>query len=640
MKTHFQFLIFALAFIPQTFTSQNCSQWIRSAPGDLTPSATNGDIEIDASENLYITGTNNYFLAKYDANGNLVWNKTKTGLTAADVVLTGSNELFTTATGALLSKFDLSGNELFPTINIANTEPTGIVSDANNNVYITGVVSGPAVFGTATYTDGVFVVKFNNTGNLVWSENIVNSVNTNSFAITYPKMDIHGNNLFIAANLFNSGVQTISSGTVSSVVNVSAIKWVCTKMDVNGNTIWIKFPTNPPNTGTAGANELNMMDLIVDNANNIWVTTMFGSGTGPLLKYDTSAALLTHHGFVNTRIKKDNSGIVAVKIDASSQNRSTIFRFGTNPASFESLYSSMIWNNFLIGVSPNGRFYTAYNSTSPDTSFIDMNFISNVFPGNIVIAKYTANYRMLPTYAPSYTLECGTGPLALSYEPNFIIQYNFSGFSWSPASGLSATNIHNPVANPSVTTQYVVTMPGSCTASVNINVTNASAFTYTSSSQTVTFSIVNNTACSSFLWDFGNGNTSSLNPNPIVTYANAGTYSPCLKCNNQSNQCVKCLNITVPSNGSGGIGILENTKSNFLKVYPNPGHGKFYCDLVDDKKGYSIQILDILGKTILQQMPLSNGTTGIDLSNQSTGLYFIQLSYEGTLIESMKVMIE
>ena len=46
-------------------------------------------------------------------------------------------------------------------------------------------------------------------------------------------------------------------------------------------------------------------------------------------------------------------------------------------------------------------------------------------------------------------------------------------YSWSPATGLSATNIHNPIATPNTTTTYVVTLSYSngCSATDNVIVT-------------------------------------------------------------------------------------------------------------------------------------------------------------------------
>jgi gliding motility-associated-like protein len=73
------------------------------------------------------------------------------------------------------------------------------------------------------------------------------------------------------------------------------------------------------------------------------------------------------------------------------------------------------------------------------------------------------------------------GPDTTIY-PGDIMPMNASGngsvFSWSPSAGLSATNIQNPVAQPSVSTQYVVNISNDfgCTGTdtVIVNVSNTS----------------------------------------------------------------------------------------------------------------------------------------------------------------------
>jgi hypothetical protein len=52
-------------------------------------------------------------------------------------------------------------------------------------------------------------------------------------------------------------------------------------------------------------------------------------------------------------------------------------------------------------------------------------------------------------------------------------------YAWSPAGGLSATNISNPVANPAATTNYALTVTDQylCTAVDNVTVYNVSSIT-------------------------------------------------------------------------------------------------------------------------------------------------------------------
>ena len=71
----------------------------------------------------------------------------------------------------------------------------------------------------------------------------------------------------------------------------------------------------------------------------------------------------------------------------------------------------------------------------------------------------------------AFTKTCSTNPNGAS-----IGEANVLGntYSWSPAAGLSATNISNPTANPTVTTTYTVTKTTTatgCSASASVVVT-------------------------------------------------------------------------------------------------------------------------------------------------------------------------
>ncbi|MCE3279367.1 MAG: repeat-containing protein [Bacteroidetes bacterium] len=119
------------------------------------------------------------------------------------------------------------------------------------------------------------------------------------------------------------------------------------------------------------------------------------------------------------------------------------------------------------------------------------------------------------------------------------IQLNATGgfsYSWSPATGLNNPNIANPVAGPDTTTTYTVNIQtvnainDTClqTLSVTISViTDIAAFTSDTTNGCTPFTIQfqnENPSTSVYLWDFGNGNTSSTLFNPTQTYGTLGTY--------------------------------------------------------------------------------------------------------------------
>jgi gliding motility-associated-like protein len=106
-----------------------------------------------------------------------------------------------------------------------------------------------------------------------------------------------------------------------------------------------------------------------------------------------------------------------------------------------------------------------------------------------------------------------------------------AGYTWIPSTGLSDPNISNPLAAPTVTTTYTVTVQeGACTdkADITIEVLDRPSAGYLTSitAGCVPFSVsFLETAVDdiSWIWNFGDGNISN-DPNPIHTYETPGNY--------------------------------------------------------------------------------------------------------------------
>ena len=174
----------------------------------------------------------------------------------------------------------------------------------------------------------------------------------------------------------------------------------------------------------------------------------------------------------------------------------------------------------------------------------------------------------------------------------------------------------------------IVTDANDCTKNSNVQVNytpNPSSFSYTTNGMVVSFS-KNGIGCNSFVWDFGNGNTSTINPNPTVTYLAAGTYGVCLQCNGQPTECIQCLNISVPSNTSGGTttGIEEAQLISDIKVYPNPTNDFITIETERKKANSNYAILNSIGQQILSGQ-LVDKKTNIDIHNLSKGIYIINI---------------
>ncbi len=586
-----------------------------------------GKIDFDNSKNIYVTGKDNYYVSKYDSLGNLIWNKSKANSIASDLVVT-SNSVFVTSKYSFLGKYDFFGNESFPAILVPNAEPSHIVADISGNVYISGQIqNGTSVtFGSSTYTPpngtfSYFVVKYNSSGQLQWSKHII----TNTQYTQSISMDIYGNDLYL--HVF---ANAMTAGTVSGNFNGRAIY----KVDTSGADKWIRQLISPV------GNMSN--DMAINSLSQIVLIT-----AGGIIIADTSASNVNYYSTSGAGLDQSIC-IYNDKYTILSNNFGGGFSYSISTGSFSDLSqitttyinipSDNTLNRYLIEYNNNGELYGYFstNGTSSDTAFVDINFIPTNSQNKIIIAKYNAAQRLLPSYE-DVAISCGDA-VQLGIDLN-AFPYSISSMpsiSWDPSTGLSNPGILNPIATPLNSTEYSINIDGKCTQSININVENPSSFSFTTTGMVATFT-VNNPSCSSFLWDFGNGNTSSINPNPTVTYATAGIYGVCLKCNNQPSSCVQCINITVPSNTSGTTGVEEVKNTSGIKIYPNPTSDFITIENTDHKSSSTYVILNSLGQQVLSGQ-LSGETTIVDIGGLSSGFYLLKIGEMGN--KSFKLIKE
>lgn len=81
--------------------------------------------------------------------------------------------------------------------------------------------------------------------------------------------------------------------------------------------------------------------------------------------------------------------------------------------------------------------------------------------------------------------------------------------------------------------------------------------------------------------------------------------------------------------------ILANSDFNFenaLQVYPNPAENKIFIDKPSEVEIYSVSIFNLLGQHLYKKDYSSEGSEGIDISNFSNGLLFVEIKSTSGLI--------
>ncbi len=169
---------------------------------------------------------------------------------------------------------------------------------------------------------------------------------------------------------------------------------------------------------------------------------------------------------------------------------------------------------------------------------------------------------------------------------------------------------------------YVVYTIDSCseysdTVSITILNNNPIAdFSYSSTGSTVNFSNLSQYG-NTYLWDFGDGNTSTQQ-NPANTYAANGTYTVTLIVYNSCGSDTATQTVDVTS-----VGVLTNNVNN-ITIYPNPAKTNITIQ-TNGLKVNTYDIYDVYGQIVMQNNVNTN-VVNIDVKNLKKGIYFIKLN--------------
>jgi hypothetical protein len=254
--------------------------WAKSPVGSSSGNGDDGcSVSADPMGNVYVTGyfssptivfgsytltnygTESIFLAKYDANGNVLWAKNSIssfadyGLSVStdangNAYIAGTFHSSTISFGSytltnagsqnvFLVKYDVNGNVLWANSSVGFIgNGSSVSTDAIGNTYLTGNFQGsPITFGSYTLTNtgglDVFLTKYDTNGNVLWAKNSV-AASGNSFGNSVSS-DAEGNAYITgcySSPTINFGSYTLTnSGTQNSFL---------TKYDTYGNVLWAK----------------------------------------------------------------------------------------------------------------------------------------------------------------------------------------------------------------------------------------------------------------------------------------------------------------------------------------------------------------------------------------------------------------
>lgn len=206
------------------------------------------------------------------------------------------------------------------------------------------------------------------------------------------------------------------------------------------------------------------------------------------------------------------------------------------------------------------------------------------------------------------------------------------GYQYNWINGETTATIDSLVPGTYLVT---VTDTNGCVATANAAITEPleaiAAFTFNPNFLAVSFS--NGSQGGQVMWDFGDGNTSTM-WNTSHVYADAGTYTVCITVFGACDTVTTCQDVTVEANSAS----LTAQELNDLQIFPNPASSVLHV-VTQNANLTEIVLIDVLGKEVIRTN-IKSEQTSIDLEKLNNGAYFCKvLSNDGSTYKVRKFIV-
>ena len=301
-------------------------------------------VDVDASGNVYVTGTYNGLMNLYSSSNTYVSNLA----------------LVNTTQSGFLAKYDQNGivqntNRSGSSVITGSSITISAISITQSNIYVTGYMTGISNFYNSNNavsttqnvsTQDVFVAKYSQTGNLYWVSKMTSTGADSGAGVA---TDTAGN---VYVNGTYTGPLTIYNSTGSAFSNVlpqvGGSDAFLVKYGTNGNVIWAAYQAS---TGTDGGSCIG-----TDPSGNVF-TIGYYSGTMNLYSSSNIA-------FSNTYAALNNQSVFVAKYSPNGQVLWGARSGSTGgSASMVRAFVDSSGNVYSVGQATNGA-YTIYNSNA------------------------------------------------------------------------------------------------------------------------------------------------------------------------------------------------------------------------------------------------------------------------------------
>ena len=396
-------LLFCLFLYP-FFTSAQSPVWgwakNSNSPGGFSHAEGNS-IATDTWGNVYTTGSyenpitfgaglmpepafGDYFLVKHNRAGGILWNRWAlgtgfsttgnsvttdingnvlvTGSFSRGIAVFGTDTLRTDSTGGMfLVKYDTAGNVLWARSGIGSCLGHSVTTDGAGNIYIAGgFYSTVATFsGITLYNDSIsgyynqFFIKYSPTGNIIWCRS-----NSAGVSGAFTRLSATEPGYIYLLGTFSSSRFTIGGATLYNYSSTSPLTDIyLARYDTAGNLIWAR--------SAGGNNYDNITGVASDQYGNAYIS---GNFTSDSIQFGTNTLRLDTSGVYTSKmylVKYDSSGnAVWARSDHAtymSNAKSVVLNVTDEPCISGYFYST----NIIFGTDTfyaNGNFVVQYDT--------------------------------------------------------------------------------------------------------------------------------------------------------------------------------------------------------------------------------------------------------------------------------------
>jgi len=599
--------------------------WCKSQTGGTAQSYA---ISTDRSGNIYITGSftdtvyfgshmltsagyDDFFLAKYDPSGNVLWAKRAGGAKSdigygvsaddfGNVYVTGGFQSTNFFIGsfsfptignddAFVAKYDSSGNVLWARSagGTGFDDGFGVATDKYGNIYITGDIGSTSMtFGSYVLTNpGIFIVKYDSLGTVQWAKNPIGG---GGFYVATDE----SNNIYVTGEY---GI-SISFGSIS-LSSAGSNDAFLVKYNSAGNALWAK------SIGGAGADHGSC--VVADKFGTVYTT---GGFTPPIMTIDTITLQIP--------VGPVNDAMYISRFDSSGH----ILFAKALPSGGDDLNS--------VAVTSTGCIYVG-GDYKPDTFIVGLDTLFRLNSENAFIARLCYSGLPVANFISSDTTFCSETGKCISFIDHST--GNPTSWHWTFTGAVPDTSsLQNPnsICYSTPGTYPVTLIVSNGTTTDTLTVSPLIIFGISVAPPTITI-IGGDTLMSShgstYQW-YLNGSAIAGATDSFYVEHQSGTYS--VQISDVTGGCHAL------SNGVT-VGLIELSGSGGITIYPNPFDNQVTI-VAKSREPLEIVIYDIASKKIMEQ----KFTTSLSLNTRvlAKGVYLYEVKKENGVIERGKIV--